>query len=330
MAAKGHKNVVWGCCSIGLQDQNYMQCTECTKLYHLECLSLSSNQDDSSTSNWLCPQCHGTQKMGNNDNTPVRYNPNITVRPGRRQALNSPPNASDEKPITRYEMQEIIKDVVTQFQKTMHTTISDILGSELKSLKEKIVDMKESMSFMNMKYESITKEHAEASEKIKRLETKNGALQSKVDDLYNRVNQMEQNARMNNIEIQCVPERKDENLLHIVTELGKTIHCQVSTEHLAHYTRNINWSLVHDLSNNYVAPSPSQALIDLVHLNKLNQMNNILNKSDRLLDLVLTNLSSSMCTAAGSVDILSVVDPLHPPLEILIKINTDIALLYNV
>ncbi|CAG4976855.1 unnamed protein product [Parnassius apollo] len=111
MAAKGHKNLVWGCCSIGLQDQHYMQYTECTKLYHLECLSIPSNEDDPTTSTWLCPQCHGTQKLGNNDNTPVRYNPNITVR--KRQALNSPPKASDERPITRDEMQEIIKDRIS-------------------------------------------------------------------------------------------------------------------------------------------------------------------------------------------------------------------------
>ncbi|CAG5009833.1 unnamed protein product [Parnassius apollo] len=155
MAAKGHKNLVWGCCSIGLQDQNYMICTECTKLYHLECLSIPNNEDDPTTSTWLCSQCHGTQKLGNNDNTPVRYNPNITVRPGKRQALNSPPKASDERPITRDEMQEIIKDVVTQFQKTMRITISDILGTELKSLKEEIVDMKESMNFMNTKYDDF-------------------------------------------------------------------------------------------------------------------------------------------------------------------------------
>ncbi|CAG4964117.1 unnamed protein product [Parnassius apollo] len=159
-----------------------MQCTECTKLYHLECLSIPSNEDDPTTSTWLCPQCHGTQKLGNNDNTLVRYNPNITVRPGKRQVLNSPLKASDERPITRDEMQEIIKDVVTQFQKTMRITISDILGTELKSLKEEIVDMKKSMNFIYTKYESITKEHAEANDKIKLLETENGALQSKVED----------------------------------------------------------------------------------------------------------------------------------------------------
>ncbi|CAG4974863.1 unnamed protein product [Parnassius apollo] len=109
-----------------------MQCTECTKPYHLECLSIPSNEDDPTTSTWLCPQCHGTHKLGNNDNTPVRYNSNITVRPRKRQALNSPPNASDEGPITRDEMQQIIKDLVTQFQKTLRITISEILGTELK------------------------------------------------------------------------------------------------------------------------------------------------------------------------------------------------------
>lgn len=243
MAGKENEDLKWGCCSVGLQDQNYITCSKCAFAYHVECLSSSCDQEKPTTSAWTCPLCLGTQSKGNDDNmsTPVRYNPNITVRPGKRQALTSPPN---EKPVTRDEMQDIIQGVMVQFHQTMRTTIEEILGAKLKSLKDEIKnvkdeikDVKDSMDFMNTKYEAINREHADSSEKIKSLETENSAMQSKIADLSNRVNQMEQKARMNNIEIQCMPERKDENLLSIITELGKSINCPVSQEHLAHYTR---------------------------------------------------------------------------------------------
>lgn len=219
----------------GLQDENCIECMKCKKSFHIECLSMTTDQEEPDMSAWLCTPCHDGGKMGKNDVTPVGYNPYITVRPGKRLALNSPP--SNENPITRNEMQGIIEGMMTEFRNTMRSTIKEILGAELKSLKEEIRDVKESMDFMNSKYETITKEHEESVKRVKHLEAENCALQLKMDELSHRMNQMEQTARSNNIEIQCVPEKKDENLSNIITELGKTINCHISSEHLAHYTR---------------------------------------------------------------------------------------------
>lgn len=234
---KVNNELLWGCCDVGLQDNNYTQCAKCSKAFHYECLSVSSNVSDnkSTTLKWICPLC--TQKCSNNDSTPVRYNPNITMRPGKRQALNSPPNISNDQPITKNEMQEIIENVMMDMQKKFRDSIGDILTKELKPLKEEICEMKESMNFINHKYETIIQDNGDTRDKLRQLQEENGSMQSKIDDLTSRVNQLEQNSRMTNIEIQCMPEKKDENLLNLVIELGKTINCNISEDNLAHYTR---------------------------------------------------------------------------------------------
>ncbi|XP_050684050.1 uncharacterized protein LOC126978964 [Leptidea sinapis] len=48
---------------------------------------------------------------------------------------------------------------------------------------------------------------------------------------------MEQQLRQCNIELQCVPERKNENLIDIITELGKVIGCNLSSNDVLHCTR---------------------------------------------------------------------------------------------
>lgn len=229
-------DLIWGCCSVGLEDKNYLECTKCKKVYHEVCLSMPSDREEPNTTKWVCPFCIDAQKLRNSDNTPVRYNPNKGERSSKRQALNSPPTTS-EKPVTQDEMREIIQNAMLEMNKSVGGTIRDILGLELKSLKDEIKEMKEAMSFINSKYETITKEHDESVKKMRYLESENKEMQSKIDNMSNRINQMEQNARVNNIEIQCVPERKEENLLKIVSELGKSINCHITEEQLTHYTR---------------------------------------------------------------------------------------------
>lgn len=231
--------IVWGCCSLGLQDDCYRVCTNCKKAFHEACLS-STKRGELATpvrdaAAWTCLPC--TKKQYKDDSTPLEPYPNVTTRPGKRLAPNSPPIAEDPKPISRDEMQDILKGFGAEMNKVMRSTISSILQSELKPIKDEIADVKESMTYMNLRFEEMTKEHAESQATVKSLQDKNCLMQAKMDELTARINQLEQNARSSNVEIQCVPEKKDENLLRIVGLLGKAIGCQVTEENVSHCTR---------------------------------------------------------------------------------------------
>jgi hypothetical protein len=119
-------------------------------------------------------------------------------------------------------------------------------------------------------------------------------------------------------------------LEHFVDGCGKvfenSVHCALIIGDFN--LGKIDWSLVDDLSNGYIAPGCGESLVELVHLNKLNQLNKIRNKSDRILDLVLTELPASSCEVR-STDALSKVDDLHPPLEINVSRVTDTGLTSN-
>lgn len=90
---------------------------------------------------------------------------------------------------------------------------------------------------------------------------------------------------------------------------------------------NIKWNLVNESGNNYTPPGIANLLIDFTHTHKLAQLNDIANVSDRILDLVLTNLPSGTVTAA--LNSLSPIDVLHPPIEILLKASEESRLPYN-
>lgn len=69
--------------------------------------------------------------------------------------------------------------------------------------------------------------NAEFRQKLKKLENENTSLQSTVSELTSRVAEMEQHSRDCNIEVQCVPESKNENLLSIFNQLLRTVSCEL-------------------------------------------------------------------------------------------------------
>lgn len=71
----------------------------------------------------------------------------------------------------------------------------------------------------------------------------------------------------------------------------------------------LNWSLVGE--SNYVVPRTAQSLVDFCSSCGLKQNNFVVNRSNKILDLLLTNAIS--CRVIASNDCLSELDPYHPP-----------------
>lgn len=86
---------------------------------------------------------------------------------------------------------------------------------------------------------------------------------------------------------------------------------------------SIDWAEFDSMGSCSHTSTSTQILIDFCNIHNLKQVNNIINKSGKILDLVLVD--SLVCRLSKSLDPLSVVDGFHPPLEF--QLDCDVATL---
>lgn len=65
---------------------------------------------------------------------------------------------------------------------------------------------------------------------IEKLSQENTELKTDIKLLSNRVETLEQQMRSNNLEIDAIPEKKEENLVGIVQKIGEHIECPISSQ----------------------------------------------------------------------------------------------------
>ncbi|XP_047996357.1 uncharacterized protein LOC125234192 [Leguminivora glycinivorella] len=179
-------------------------------------------------------------KPKNDDLTPVRFNASANTRAGKRPALQSPPDASAE-PITENRIRTIVEEVMENqleiLMARLTVSMRTMLNTELKSMRDEIKEMNDSMTFMNLKYEDMKKESKEDKQKIKNLQDQNNKMAITIQDVTGRLNYLEQQNRASNVEIQCVPQKSNESLVKIVTDLGKVIKHEVKDVDVSYCTR---------------------------------------------------------------------------------------------
>ncbi|CAG5004930.1 unnamed protein product [Parnassius apollo] len=100
-------------------------------------------------------------------------------------------------------------------------SVLDTLNKQLKDVSEELSKIKEPMEFMNAEFEECKMESLAMKKSYKELQDENCKIKSVVQELTIRVNQLDQSARSSNSEIQCVPERKSENVLNIFKDKFK-------------------------------------------------------------------------------------------------------------
>lgn len=113
------------------------------------------------------------------------------------------------------------------------TTSLDVLKEirrDVKLLNSKYESLLDSVNFCSDKvtaFESIVAKLNEKVSIIEKLTKENTELKSVVDNLSNRLEAVDQQARANNIEMQGIPEKENENLLSIIKTIGENIGCPI-------------------------------------------------------------------------------------------------------
>lgn len=169
----------------------------------------------------------GTQ--ANNDNTPALSNANVTKRPTKRQALDSPPQAenSSEAPITRSDLRAIVEEITDRRSETLlaqlTSSLRSIMSSELSTMRNEIKELRESITFVSDQYDKVVKENKETRELVRELRVENESMKSTVIALTEQLQLKEQSGRINNIEISGVPLIKGENLNNILNRIATKV-----------------------------------------------------------------------------------------------------------
>lgn len=119
------------------------------------------------------------------------------------------------------------------------------IQTEMKTFNTKYDTLLESVNFCSNQITTFEKMLSELSKRmtiIEKLSKENADLKVTVGQLTTRIENIEQQARLNNIEIQGVPEKSNENILHILDHIGQHIQCTIlpsdvnSAHRVAHST----------------------------------------------------------------------------------------------
>ncbi|KAG7307855.1 hypothetical protein JYU34_006460 [Plutella xylostella] len=131
----------------------------------------------------------------------------------------------------------IAKEIKENLYSSMFSIISTKLEPQLKTIREELADYSHAMKFFNDKFEEIVTKQSEYVDKVKTLEAENQFLRDHVEKINQRLKQIEDNARSTNIEIQCLPENRSENLITTVQQLGNVVKCPLNATDITYCSR---------------------------------------------------------------------------------------------
>lgn len=191
-------------CSDTVADIEAMACTQCPRRYHYACLGVSKTnfekQRKAFKANWKCPVCLNSQrKGGDNSNTPIRC-----ADPSGPRCETSLDHKFDAF------KQELLDKLASEFAS---------LRTELSA----VHDLQTSVDFMSAQYDDLKKIIETQNEIIKNLKFDKDQLASTVSVLQSRLNNIEQMSRDCNVEVQCVPEHRSENIVQTVIQMASVI-----------------------------------------------------------------------------------------------------------
>lgn len=248
----------------------FLHCSRCSDKYHHTCLNISKEDFNAFSkdlkASWVCPSCRCKEpKRGDNSNTPIRSAATptqklVTATAAVVAGVAAPVVAAEATPATPAVAVTVADDAGLQHENitlrpknrcsgsctcVSADSIREIIReeldrkfhSELSDFNQKLETIEESIVFINSENERLTRENESQKTLIAELQRDNGDLHTTSHDLSHRLHMLEQLSRTNNIEVQCVPENKSENIYNTIQQLGSIIKCPVSDTDLQYCTR---------------------------------------------------------------------------------------------
>ncbi|XP_026331982.1 uncharacterized protein LOC113239276 [Hyposmocoma kahamanoa] len=145
----------------------------------------------------------------------------------------------------------------------MQTEVTD-LSTKISSIRADLDEAIHSVQFLSERHDDQVKLNKETEGTIRQLIKDNTLLSAQVADISIKLGHMEQQYRECNIEIQSVPEFKNENLLNLIQQLLKTVSCNVPDNEILSFHRVAKQNSKSDRPRNIIVKFSSTRTRDSV------------------------------------------------------------------
>lgn len=197
--------------NVGLQCGGF-----CEKFFHGQCLNLSNGQVDALSSDgasWTCASC---RRSG------VDRRQSFGVGVGVSQSAFTVPQSNPQPTAgTSGTVQG------SQIASSDMMAILQALREDMQQMKSELRGLQESVSFCGGKisgFESNLAKFNDCVKKVDRLVTENAQMKTSIESLNAKMNDLDQKARLKNLEILGVPEKNNENLFEVVGQICENLN----------------------------------------------------------------------------------------------------------
>lgn len=227
-----------GCLKI-VKSKQLLKCSCCSKAYDLLCAGVSEKRYHSfytvsgseNKPAWNCPECVNKKPKGDTTNTPVRREiSQVTYTVPGEQRNDSPPDSvtfrSNRNANTDFDLTNTIRN-----------EIRAAIRAEMGPINEKLLELQNAIQYISNQYDDLTKTTNTIMQDYKNIKSECEQLRSTVSTMSERVNTLEQYLRESNLEIQGVPEHKNENVINIINKIANVVSHKLNDVDVLNCTR---------------------------------------------------------------------------------------------
>lgn len=240
-----------------------IKCSTCLQNFHFFCVNMKETnfrKMGAKRDIWTCSACKDDLKGNQQSANQASANSASTAFP-----------ACGTKSLQNLDVEQIMQ------------VVRRCIASEFEAFHAKLnilPELKESVNFISAEYEDLKKMFSESLTTIKSLQADNTKLHTQIHDLNTRVSHMEQMARETNVEIQCVPEHRSENLVAIVQRLGTLITRPIAESEILNIHRVAKFKPESNRPKAIIVKLPSvrvkdEVLAAVANFNKKNRTNKL-------------------------------------------------------
>lgn len=245
-------------CRSAIGSGESLKCVTCKGTYHYSCLNITSAAFRDATNdqkrNFNCPSCTNVTRRGaRNDNTPIKtsnmqlLNDSTMSCEGlldNSKSVEEYPQTSSKTVVVTVPQAPILtlKDISALLdEKLSHNSshMANLRSAIIKDVKSMITteingaiselkaDFTTTTDFLMEELGDVKNKIQEKDDLVQKLEKEKNSLQVQITSLNNRIEVMEKMSRDCNVEIQCVPEQRNENTYNIFKKICESINVPI-------------------------------------------------------------------------------------------------------